>query len=285
MPPSPPIEQGSLKTTPQDRAAGMVMASLMLVGFLVLILFLIWLTRAVISSRSTVEVEVLGDVERVDVRLGGGGDFADPGIEASELTSPSPAEMLSSLSDVISSQTAAIEAAPQDQLLGGGGAGSGDGRSVGPGADKIDDVTPPWERWEIRYASNDLTKYAAQLDFFGIELAAAGGGKAGIDYAFHLSKNPPERRSGFSEEESRIYLIWKSGGLRATDIALLRRAKIDTDGRVVMQFLPPRVEQNLLALEKAEAGGRSTAQIAKTVFAVEPAEGGYQFLVVEQAYR
>ena len=45
-----------------------------------------------------------------------------------------------------------------------------------------------------------------QLDFFGIEIAAAGGGRPEIDYASNLSQPKPTRRTGTRRRSDTLYL-------------------------------------------------------------------------------
>ena len=133
-----------------------------------------------------------------------------------------------------------------------------------------------------------MAAYARQLDYFGIELAAAGGGRANVDYAFHLSKRTPNRRTASGSKEKRLYMTWRSGQLQAADRELLARAAVQTAGRVVLQFYPPRVEQVLAKLEMQHATGYHVShvrEIRKTVYGVRSEKNKYEFFVIDQRYR
>lgn len=167
---------------------------------------------------------------------------------------------------------------------GGGKVGLGDRRPVGPLGDDGVLVVPRWERWETQFTSASINAYAQQLDSFGIELAAIGG-KPQIDYAFNLANPKPDTRSGPSKSEKRLYMSWKNGPLQQFDRELLRRAGIDTAGRLIVQFYPAEVEGMLADLEEVNARGRSKREYRKTVFGIRMQSGRPEFFVVEQTFR
>ena len=142
-----------------------------------------------------------------------------------------------------------------------------------------------WERWEIRYDSDSLLAYAQQLDYFGIELAATGGGISNVDYAFNLSAPEPGRRQAEPGKENRLYMTWRRGPLERADRDLLSSAGIRTDGRLLVQFYPDRVVDTLLKLEREHAGSRAVEQIRKTTFGVQRDKGQFAFFVIDQEYR
>jgi hypothetical protein len=164
----------------------------------------------------------------------------------------------------------------------GDGTGTGDGRGVGPGgvgtATKLPD-------WEVRFNATTIEMYAAQLDFFGIELGVVGGGKKSVDYASKLSQANPVTRTASGDVEKRRYLVWRKGPLAAADKKLLEKAKIDTTGRIILQFLPPAVESQMAQLEAEHAKGKTLNEIRRTAFGVTGSDGKYEFAVVEQDYR
>ena len=159
--------------------------------------------------------------------------------------------------------------------------GSGDRRLAGEGGDAS---VPRWERWEVRFTSTSPTKYAEQLDSFGIELAAIGG-REEIDYASQLSDATPSVRTAKGSEEKRMYMSYRSGQLKEFDRQLLTRAGIQTQGRTLLQFYPRNVEAQLATLERRKAGGRPLREIRKTVFGLRKEGSGYRFEVLEQLYQ
>ena len=186
--------------------------------------------------------------------------------------------MLAAITEVASSTHASA-----DSLVGevSQGQGGGDRRRAGQGGNAS---VPRWERWEVRFTSTSLSKYADQLEWFKIELAAAGGGRDKVDYASNLTKPKPTTRSAPGNYEKRLYMSYQSGALKEFDRQLLAKAGVPTQGRTLLQFYPRSVEARLAALEKNRAGGRPLKDIRKTIFGVRKSGAGYKFEVTDQMY-
>ncbi|MDP6467756.1 MAG: M56 family metallopeptidase [Pirellulaceae bacterium] len=149
-----------------------------------------------------------------------------------------------------------------------------------------DHTIPRWERWEIRFDSSSQQAYATQLDFFGIELGAVGGGKKTVDYARNLLKGRPDSRLGPGDKEMRFYMTWRGRNLEHFDRNILRSAGVDVrPGRLLMQFYPKQVEDRLAWIEMKNADGKTVQEFLKTVFGVREKRGGYEFFVMEQRFR
>ncbi len=280
FPVSAQAPEAQLKVSAYERVASMIVALLILVGFLVILLFLIWLTNRVFVSQQAVPIEYLDELPGGEAALGSGRDFEEPGIEElQELSEPALHNMLAAVTDVASSQAVGADTLEGAAAQGHGG---GDRRRAGAGGDAS---VPRWQRWEIQFSSTSLSEYAKQLDFFGIELAAAGGGSERIDYAGDLSQATPSRRSQSGNEEDRLYMTWRGGRLQEYDRQLLARAGISTNDRIVLQFYPPQAEAVLAALERKQAGNRSLKDIRRTIFGVRRTGGRYAFYVIDQLYR
>ena len=85
---------------------------------------------------------------------------------------------------------------------------------------------------------------------------------------------------------ARLYFIHERGALMEWDRMLLERGDIKTKGRILAQFYPQELRQDLLSKEQARLGGRSLSDVLKTVFGVRAkSDGGMEFYVVEQTYR
>jgi hypothetical protein len=282
-----PREPEKLDVSAQDRASSMLVAMLVLLGLVVFIMFAIWL-----SSRVTFNIPA--KVTIVDTLGGGGGGNGTPGAEQ-QLEEVSPDEVkdlqelnieqtLQAVTDAVSTQAVNLDAIEggASGLGSGDGTGTGDGRGVGPGgvgtATKLPD-------WEVRFNATTIEMYAAQLDFFGIELGVVGGGKKSVDYASKLSQPNPVTRTASGDAEKRRYLVWRKGPLAAADKKLLEKAKVDATGRIILQFLPPAVEAQMAQLEAEYAKGKTLGEIRRTAFGVTGSDGKYEFVVVEQDYR
>jgi hypothetical protein len=207
--------------------------------------------------------------------------------ELADEIEPQVEQLLEAVTATVSTQATALDAIETPMLSNSPGSGLGDSRPPGP-LGEGDNIIPRGERWEIRYNANSVASYAEQLDFFRIELGALGGGQKQVDYALNLKKSTPDRRQGSSDAEKRLYMLWTAGNLRRFDQQLLRGAGIATNGRIVVQFYPQSVEEQLFQIEMAYAnanGRTSPKQIKQTVFGVRRRGAEYEYFVVSQLYR
>lgn len=271
----------ALRVSRYDQVAALLVALLIIVGALVAMMYIVWLTGRVFVAQAPVTprlVELAGDGGRA---LGDSTEMAEMGAEEiDELLEPQLTETVNAVTDLVTDQWATEESLGDESAATSRGGEGGTSRNSGTGGDTT--VVPRWERWQIMFSANNLVTYARQLDYFGIELAAVGG-SAQVDYAFRLTGNPPQRRSGSPRDERRMYMTWRYGSLREADLAILKRAGIDTENRIIMQFIPRRVEDQLAQIEQRylQQHGRSLAEIEKTIFRVVGAHEKYQFEVQE----
>lgn len=276
---SPTTFEASLKVSAHDRVSSFIVAMLYLLGCVVFLLFLLWLTTRATTATQQIEVEYLPELMGGEPALGEGRDFEEPGVEdIQDLATPDADDLLAAVTEVASTALASANALDGEVSQ---GQGAGDRRRAGEGGDVS---VPRWERWEIQFTSTSLTKYAEQLESFGVELAATGGGHEKVDYASKLTLPSPQARQATGREEKRLYMSYRNGRLKAFDEQLLQRAGIPTAGRTLLQFYPRSVEAQLAALELQRAANRPIRDVAKTVFAVRSAGAGYRFEVIDQQY-
>lgn len=281
-----------MRTQKVDQVASLLMSGLVIAGLMVLLLFVVWLTQTFTWTA--------GDITIAEERAAGRGDHAEgferdvepPAAEEIEpLIEPSLEQSLQAVTDVASSVAATLVAVDSNADMSMDGSSRGDSRPPGP-LGEGDDVIPRFERWELKFLSKGLQPYAAQLDFYKIELACIGGGIATIDYATNLSSSP-QAHSGSSQEENkrdRLYFQWRQDGpLKQFDQQLLEQAGVRTGGRSLLKFIPKPLEDQLAIAEMKAAnaaGHKSVKEIAKTIFESRSASaGGYEFVVIEQRYR
>ena len=268
----------------------MLVALLIMVGIAVGLMFVIWLTMTLVFVPRSVPVKLVENVPgRGDHAEGFERDLEAPGMEEMpELAEPQLEAAMEAMTEAVSAVAASMDvvSTPSTQTSKGEG-GMGDSRPPGP-LGEGDNIIPRWERWEIRFESASRRAYAAQLDFFKIELGAAGGGKRNVDYAFNLTRSSPNRKSGPGDKELRLYMTWRGGNLERFDRELLQAAGVDVGrGRLLMQFYPEEVEDRLAWIEKehGDSQGKMIQEYLKTVFGVKKTRGGYEFFVMEQRFR
>jgi hypothetical protein len=282
-----PKEPHALDVSAYDRVSSLLVTVLIMLGMIVLLMFLVWFSSRLKYNPPPVQVTVVEDI-------GGGGSGSGVAGAEQQLEEVSPEEVrdlqelsvdqtLQAVSAAVTAQAVDLDALEGSVGFGSGeGAGSGDGRGLGPGGPGTATQLPDWE---VQFNASTLDLYAQQLDFFGIELGAIGGGKATVDYASQLSLPKPVVRSARGDQERRRYLVWRKGPLAQADRDLLAKAGVDSAGRVVLQFLPEPTEQMMARLEAEHAKGKKLNEIRRTVFGVRPKEGKFEFYVASQDYR
>lgn len=281
---------GGLRVSRYDQVSSLLIALLIMVGFFVLLMFIIWLTTRNWYSHTPIPIELVEYAGRGDHAEGFERDLEEPGLEEmEELEEPQIQDTLEAVTDVVSTQAAALDSVQSNAVATTQGEGGmGDSRGPGPLGEGVSDIVPPWDRWEIRYTTSGIDAYARQLDFFKIELAAAGGGMNKVQYASNLSGRPVTRE-GLPADEKRIYMTWQGNSpLAAFDRQLLSKAGINPARRLVLQFYPKDTEKLLFSVEvlaAREKGHTDYREFLKTIFGVRPAGNGYEFYVIEQYFR
>lgn len=288
-----PHSVATMRVQKVDRVASLLLSGLVVSGLLVLLLFVIWLTQTLTWTAGAITIDEQRVAGRGDHAEGFERDVEPPAAEEVEpLTDPSLAESLQAVTDAASSVAATLTAVDSNADVAMEGAGRGDSRPPGP-LGEGEDVVPRFERWELKFQSKGLQPYAAQLDFYNIELACVGGGVETVDYATNLSTSP-QQHSGTSEAENkraRLYFQWRQDGpLKQFDRQLLEQAGVRTSGRNLLKFIPKELEDRLAVAEMQAAnaaGHKSVKEIAKTIFESRAASsgGGFEFVVTEQRYR
>ena len=157
---------------------------------------------------------------------------------------------------------------------------AGDGRV----AVQSDNTLPPEKRWQFVFDENlTLGAYAQQLDGLGIELAVIGK-DGNLNYLSSVSQVDSVTRVGPMSAENRLYLTWSRGDLLSADQAFFTRAKIDMTDSIVLHFLKPETEQQLLKLE-SDYRNLKPEQILRTRFGIKLSNKGYELYVTGQNQR
>lgn len=280
--------QVELRVSAYDRVASLLVSLLILLGGSVLAMLAI-----AISLREGPKPQVIAPITVIEEGYGRGDHEAGTARdeknrqvdEIDEFFPPQIDDSVQAVSQVVATDITLLESLDDQVVSSGTGTGRGDSRRPGPLGEGGEVVVPRWERWQIRFNSANMDEYASQLDFFGIELAAMGGGKPTVDYALKLLQDQPQRRSGASDQEKRLYMTWRSGEMIQADKQLLAKAGIDTTNRLVLQFYPPATETLLAGLEQQRLGNHTLRDVKRTSFGVRGTKGNYEFYVIAQEYR
>jgi len=118
-----------------ESVASLLISLLIIVGIVVGSLFLIWLTSRLMFTQKTVPVELVEFAGRGDHAAGFARDMEPPGPEEleEEMYEPQVEATLEAVTDVVTTQTAALDAiATAAEATAKGGGGLGDSRGPGP---------------------------------------------------------------------------------------------------------------------------------------------------------
>lgn len=279
----------SLAVSNHDRAVGLMLALVVLLGAVVGGLAMVWLGMwwLVADARkvSVQLVQVTGPPGDARESLKLASLSPQEMARESDVTEPTFSDTLQTIIDVaVLCQTdidvAALFDEPSQVPRGDPSEG---GKRKGSGGDGDDQPRIPLDRrWEISFADTTLDAYSRQLDAFGLELGALGVPERGkVTYAKNFSSKP-ETYVGAAKDDKRLFMTWKKGKLRDADRALMKQAGVASDGLILM-FWPEDTEQQLLRLEH-DFKGRNASAIRKTRFGVrrKDSDKAYEFYVMEQ---
>ena len=275
------------KSSSYDRVNAILIASLVMFGFLFAVLFLIWVTSVVDFSRPTDGLLIIdGDKAGEDKPKGEADDAEDPGVEEfPEIETPQLANALEAVADSVSSVQGALEKRSGSAKQMGKGSGFGSREGGGNGGDGI----PEYKRWIINYSAADTDTYAKQLSFFSIEIGVVAEAKQSIK---RLVDPSGARRVVNSDrktetEAKNIYFVHKKQRFLAWDRSLAERAGIDTNAALTVLFYNDQTRQIIRTVEaqKLQEFGKKLADVKNTIFKVVPSGNGYKFEVTEIIYR
>jgi hypothetical protein len=263
-----------MRVSAYERVASLVVALLVIIGFAVSVLVLLWWARRAMEFHRPVPIEVVEDEGgRDDPALGVAHELEEPGVEElAEVERPQLADTVAAVTTAVSSQQGALDENFGNADVMGRGRGRGDRRGLGDGGEGNRDIIARNKRWELKLNSDSVSVYARQLDSFGIELAAfevRSDQQVALHYASKVSTDRPMKRSGLMADDDRLCFAWLEGPLEEFDRQLLAKAGVDTQNRIVGQFYSPQLENTLAQLEKERSGDRPLEEIRRTTFDVK----------------
>lgn len=285
------IDESSMRTNKVEQVSSLLISIAVMLAIAVGALFMLFLLSMDWTSRPP---EMTLDVERIagrgDNAPGTERDFDPPAAdEVEQLTEPALEQTMQMVNDAISAIASMDTIIAADGVVGDRN-GKGDSRPPGPEGEGVDGVHRG-ERWELKFTARDRKAYAGQLDAFGIELAAIGGGITSIDYATNLAKSP-KGRSGTRDQEKRLFFTYvTNNALMQYDKALLQAANVNIKERTVLKFIPKETEDQLALAEKAYYIDKRSkdfriSDIAKTIFECKASKSGkFEWVVIDQRYR
>lgn len=272
-----------------DKTSAMLVAGVIVIGALVFILFMIWLTLFSFGSPPTAPppiLELAGNDNRPE---GVADDWQPPGVEEfPEVTEPQLADALEAVTDSISSVRAQLEKVDGNAAEMGTGSGLGDKRARGPGSGNAN-IIPEWERWKIEYQAGTMAEYMSILESFKIYLGAVSQVSNQILFFNDLNNSKPTLTPGNrkSPMAQNLYFRNTKSRLKRWDQNKVLAGGGDVNNKIVVQFYPPEVRQMLLQKEQAVYldDGKDLTEVRQTLFRCRPAGGGYEYYVEDIKYR
>ena len=286
-----------IKVTKYDVAVSALSTSALFAALTLIVMICIWLANMLPSPQKK-QVIMLppGDGGYED-----GDPNATPNVESPEDASDDPSlaneetdvteleEIVEQVVDIAADASAIVPPNESTDSKNSGSPGSADGtggRPLGTGGGGRGG-TKREQRWIVEFADKgDLKSYAAQLDFFGIELGAMFQADGRLVYMSNMSADQPmtrEVRENAAGGEERLFMNWADGSedRRQADVELFQKAGVDASAAAILHFYPSETE-NLMATTEQEFGGRTVAEIRKTFFRVRGTGTGYEFYVQKQ---
>lgn len=273
------------KASAYDKINAILIAALLLFGFLFATLFLIWITTAFDFSRVTTGVTPVQNDPGDEKPKGEADDVLEPGVEEfPEVETPQLANALEAVTDAVSSVRASLEKRSGEaaQMGRGSGYGSRDGGD-GSGGDGV----PEYKRWKIAYEASDINVYSDQLRSLNIDIGVVHQTKPDIWRLHNPGAGSDVKRTSRESENKSLYFTHAKERLRRWDQQLCRRANMDLSNTIQCQFYP---ESTRVMLRKVEADalvgtGKNLVDVRNTFFKVVPGNGGFVFEHVEFKFR
>lgn len=270
-----------------DKVSALLVALVVMFGFLALLLLILWFTSIVRTKPKVANTAPMIELPGGEPNQGVGDVWEEPGTdELPDVEQPQLADAVEAVTDAISSQSAKFATIDGNAELMGPGSGLGDARARGTGGTGTGGGEP--DRWTIQMTTSSEAAYAKALDSLGIQLAAVHASSDEIVYAFRLASGKPSVRKGTRAQynTSGGFLFFQQiAALKKYDQSLLRKAGVALGGRRYGWYLPPQARQALYAAEALKRGGRPVEQVAKTVFEVQPDGNGYKFTAVNVTFK
>ena len=271
-----------LRVSAYDRVAGTIVALLVIVGFGVMVLVLLWLAGRAMAGNEQPPVAVVPENPSDGLAAQGlAQEMVEPGVDFAELETPQLADSLAAVTTSVTLQQASLE-----ELFGDAselGAGQGDGNRHASGTRGMGETKSHTPQRALSLNATSAKGYARFLDGLGIEMGVLGGGLNGITYVSQFTADEPLVREGTGDTETRFYFSQDSQ-LVELDQQLLADAGVESHNRVIVYFVPRAGERQLLAAE-AQHAGRTPEQILRTIFGVRSAGDAHEFYVIEQEPR
>ena len=269
-----------------DAVNAFLISSIIVVGTIVSVLFLIWLTMILNSQPSDNGDYIVDPSFGNEKPEGFADDMHEPGVEEfPEVETPQLADALEAITEAVSTVKANLEARDGDAAEMGKGSGFGS-REGGPGSGNFRGV-PEHKRWKIEYDTPNITEYARQLSFFNIDIGVISNANNDV---FRLTQPGGQNRvikSSRDSENKELHFIHEKQRLRRWDESLARKANIDVQDAFSVQFFPESTRRILRQVEGQylQQAGKKLIDVRRTRFKIVAGGGGFVFQIASVDYQ
>lgn len=274
------------KVSRYDLVSAMLVALLIIVGFLATILGLIWITSTFNYDAQTgfVPVENVG-LDGDEKPEGFEDDAFDPGVEEfPEVETPQLAQALEAVSDAVSTVKANLADRSGNAAVSGAGAGYGS-REGGPGGGG--EGVPEYKRWKITYKAEDIDTYKRQLSFWKIDIGVL---KRNSDEVYRV--NDPAGPANViptnrTNEGTSLYFAHTKQRMMRWDEAIAVAAGVNTEQSNLIQFYSNEARARIREQEAKflATDGRPIKDVRSTILRLVATENGFDFVVDQINYR
>ena len=258
---SQPNRKVQINPTSGDRVNALLIASLVMFGFLFTVLFTVWwfheppVARRKIDPWDTEQPLVTPD----DVTL----DFVE--FESSE---GAPLE------ELIETVGPSIEELSDANGILGNGVGTDPGFGRDPRTIPTSGLVAP--RWSVVQKANDLESYQQKLDFFGIEIGAVHKTQDQVWRIAKLSTEKTVTESTRSAEAKTRYFVSQKKRLPQWDRQMIANAGVDVKDVIAVHFYPDKLVATMQQLVDVEYGERSS-ELQEVTFKIAGTAGDLHF--------
>ena len=258
-----------------DQVNGILAATILVMGFVVLALFVIWLTMGEqLFSRTWTPLPPTTNDPKLPAQpdntaLLDSDDFkqtTEPGLDL-KLT------LVQNLASEVHAKVA----------VSGTGNSLGKDKRRGPNPIDIPGELEAALRWQVFFAAQDSREYADQLDYFGIEIGALDAESEKIVVLSSLGGATQSHDSDRQAQSNRLYFVHRQSKMQRWESHFAKKAGVSFDNLITCQFFPKALQNEMarLELEAALEAGREIDDVIQTRFEIKSIPSGYKIIVSE----
>lgn len=265
-----------------DRVSAAIVAGILLFGFMLLVLFSIWLKPAV-DQPITIRPDFPKPGETLTLEKVESKDFLEPGVqEFPEIAVSQLAQMLPAISAAVST----VQGSPELKVVSKSKTGPGKPQRRPSPIPSSPNWTPIHERWSIQFQADDIDDYARQLSFFNIDVAAIHQSKNSIWRINDVAGANQVVVTSRQQENQTLRFQHKKSQMRRWDRELCERAGVEVTDTIQSHFYPVSTQRELEKIESIAVAQakRQLKDVRKTTFKAIEKGNGFSFEVAEILY-